>query len=464
MTAIGRNPETIMELKEYYDYLIIGADAAGNSAVGQIRRKDKTSSIGMLEMGQVIAYGACGLPYAISGKIEQFSSLVHFTANAFGARNNADVCIGHEALEVDTVNKKVKVRDIAGGKIVQTSYNKLMIATGASPIRLPFIDYSAKNIFELKTVPDGERIQKYVKSSAAKKAAIIGAGYIGLEMAETLKEMGLEVVINEALPTPMPRYPESARKSILQNLKKNGVQILLDTKVTKVDNGEKVVVHTENGSDEFDLLLTAVGIKPATGFLKNSGVELDSHGAIIVDRHGKTNVKDVFAGGDCAVVYHHLLEKNVFFPLGHTANKQGRITGMNMVSDDIPFPGIVGSQIFKLFDEVYAMTGLSMEEAKNHGFSVKEVSAQRTSRAGYCPAAEKIKMSLLLEENSGQILGATYSGTIDSYGMIDAAAALIYARAKASDIAWMDFVYAPPVAPVWNALISAAGKFNFAED
>lgn len=450
-----------MDLKNYYDYLIIGADAAGNSAVGQIRRKDKNASIGMIEMGEVIAYGACGLPYAISGKISEFESLVHFTAKSFGSRNNADVCIGHEAIEVNTAEKKVKVKKLDTGDIIETSYNKLLIATGAFPIRLPFINYSSDRIFELKTVPDGEKISSFIKNKNASKAAIIGAGYIGLEMAETLKEMGLDVTIYEALDRPMPRFPQSMSKSIVSNLKKNGVTLKLSTKVSDVKDGEKVILVTDEGSEDYDLLITSVGIKPATNFLKGSGIELDQSGAVIIDQYGKTNDKDVFSGGDCAVVYHHLLEKNVFFPLGHTANKQGRIAGMNMVSDDIPFPGVVGSQVFKLFDEAYAMTGISVSEAAENSMEAVEVSAQRPSRAGYYPGAEKIKMNLVIKKDNGQILGASLSGPHESYGLIDAAASLVYARAKANDIAWMDMAYAPPFAPVWNALISAAGKFNF---
>lgn len=453
-----------MDLKNYYDYLIIGADAAGNSAVGQIRRKEKEASIGMIEMGEVIAYGACGLPYAVSGKIEKFDSLVHFTAKSFGARNNADVCIGHEAIEVKSSEKKVIVKKLATGDIIETSYNKLLIATGAFPVRLPFIDYNSEKIFELKTVPDGRKIREFIDKNNAQKAAIIGAGYIGLEMAETLKEMGLEVTIYEALDRPMPRFPVSMSKGIASNLKKNGVTLKLSTKVSNVSEVDnKIILETDENKEEFDLLITSVGIKPATDFLKDSGIDLDSKGAVIIDPYGRTNDENVFSGGDCAVVYHHLLEKNIFFPLGHTANKQGRIAGMNMVSDDIPFPGIVGSQVFKLFDEAYAMTGITVSEAAENNMEAIEVSAQRPSRAGYYPGAEKVKMSLILKKEDGQILGASLSGPHESYGLIDSAASLIYARAKANEIAWMDMAYAPPFAPVWNALISAAGKFNFKE-
>ncbi|MCB1139030.1 MAG: FAD-dependent oxidoreductase [Leptospiraceae bacterium] len=443
-------------MKAQYDYLIIGADAAGNSAVGQIRRNDKSGTIGILEKTEIISYGACGLPYAISGSVKSFDDLIHFDGPTFGEKTKSDVLLRHEAIAVDTARKTVKFRSAdAEGEI---GYGRLMIGTGAPAIRLPFVDYSSSRIFELKTVPDGRAIQQFIQENGAKKAAIIGAGYIGLEAAESFREMGLEVTIFEALERPVPRLPESLSKSIVSQMKEHGIEFKPHSKVHAVkDTGSSIELSTEAGSETFDFLLVAVGVRPATQFLEGSGIEMQK-GAIVVDQYGQTNVEDVYSGGDCALAYHKLLRKPVYYPLGHTANKQGRIAGMNMSGQHIAFPGIVGTQVFKFFDRAYGLTGLSAQEAQEAGYDFEETSAMRPSRAGYYPGSDKVKMTLLLDKKDGTLLGAAMFGPLDSYGLIDAASALVNMKAKADEIAWMDFAYAPPFAPVWNALISAAGK------
>ncbi|HBS06501.1 MAG TPA: hypothetical protein DEA96_16145 [Leptospiraceae bacterium] len=443
-------------MNDSYKYLIIGADAAGNSAVGQIRRNDKDGTIGILEKTEIISYGACGLPYAISENVKSFDDLIHFDGPTFGQKTKSDVLLNHEAISVNTEKKVVLVRTPNGEK--EIGYEKLMLGTGAPAIRLPFIDYSSSRIFELKTVPDGRAIHEFIKREKPRRAAIIGAGYIGLEAAESFREMGLEVTIYEALDRPVPRLPESLSKSIVSQMQQHQIEFLSNTAVKSVkDTGKGIEIGTEAGNATFDLLLVAVGVKPATGFLEGSGIEMQK-GAIVVDQYGATNVADVYAGGDCALVYHKILKKAVYYPLGHTANKQGRIAGMNMSGDRIAFPGIVGTQVFKFFDRAYALTGLSQKEAKEAGYDFEEASAMRPSRAGYYPGSDKVKMTLLLDRKDGTILGAAMFGPLDSYGLIDAASALVNMGARADEVAWMDFAYAPPFAPVWNALISAAGK------
>lgn len=447
------------QAKDFYDYLIIGADAAGNSAAGQIRRRDKDASIGILEKGEIISYGACGLPYAISGHIDEFEKLIHFTPEAFGSRTKADVLIRHEVTAIDTGNKKVTVKTDDGD--IEIGYNRLMIGTGASPIRLPFIDYNHNAVFELKSVPDGKAIRSFIEKTGAKTAGIIGAGYIGLEAAEAFRERGLEVTVIEALDRAMPRLPESFSTSIAKQMKAHDIQFLPDTRAESMTTaGNSIVLKTSTGDHSFDLLLVSVGIKPNTAFAENTDIKLEK-GAIVIDQYGRTTAENVFSGGDCAMVHHQLLEENVYYPLGHTANKQGRIAGMNMASPENEmqkFNGVLGTQIFKFFDTAYGATGLSKEQAQAAGYTPVEVSAMRPSKAGYFPGSGKVKMSLIFDENTQQILGAYYAGPHDSWGMIDAAAALIYKKATAEEIAWMDFAYAPPYAPVWNSLISAAGK------
>ncbi len=447
-----------LQLKDSYDYLIIGADAAGNSAVGQIRRNDKQGTIGVLEKGNIIAYGACGLPYAISGQVKSFEKLVHFTPEGFGAKTGAEILTGHEALSVNTKDHSVLVRALSSGTQKQVSYKKLMVGTGAEPIRLPFIDYTSPRVFELKSVPDGQAIQNFISQHQPKRAAIIGSGYIGMESAETFREMGLDVDIYEALDRPVPRMPLLISEGITPLLEKHGITFFANAKVTSVQTDSTGIdITTDQGTKRYDMLLSAIGVRPATKFLEGSDITLD-RGAVVVDRYGKTSAPDVWSGGDCAVVYHKILDKNIYLPLGHTANKQGRIAGINMSGGSLPLPGVVGTVIFKFFEGAFAHTGLSLDEARAAGYDATTSLAQRPSKAGYYPGSGKARMQLISDQKDGRLLGATLVGPLDSFGMIDAAAVMVYQGMNVDEIAWFDFAYAPPFAPVWNALISAAGK------
>jgi len=448
-------------IKEEYDYVIIGADAAGNSAVGQIRRNDKKASIGMFERGDIIAYGACGLPYAVSGKIDDIEKLVHFNPQSFGNRNNADVIASAEVVDVNLSEKTVLVKLLKTNEEKTVKYGKLLIGTGADPIKLPFVDYSSERVFELKSVPDGYKIKNFVEKFQPKKGAIIGAGYIALETAEAFNEMGIDVdMFTGESGRPISKFPKSLSKSVAEILSKNNINLITDTTIKNADfESDKVTLHFSDEPKEYDFLFIAIGMAPATKFLEKSGLKLEK-GAIVVNAKGETSDHNVWSGGDCALVYHHLLKKAVYLPLGHTANKQGRIAGMNMSGADIKLPGVLGTQVFKLFDTAFASTGISLAEAEKEGYDAVEVSAMRPSKAGYYPGSGKAKMTLVIDKKHRKLLGAFYSGPMHAYGMIDTAAAMIQSGMSLDDIEWFDAAYAPPFAPVWNALISAAGKFT----
>lgn len=461
-------------MEDYYDYLVIGGDAAGLSAVTQIRSLtpsgDEAPSVAVLEKGQIISYGACGLPYAISGAIDDFDKLVHFTPEAFSRKFQCSVFPGQEAVAVRPEEHQVLVRptDQPDSQPRAIGFGKLMIATGAVPTRLPAVPYQKKGekphpekgrIFELKSVPDGQYIQRQVRGLKMRDVTIAGAGYIGLEMAEALAEMPEveKITILDLAPRPVIRMPEKLGKQVEKVLKQNEIEFLPNTGLERVEIKEDGSGLVVNGRPT-DGLLVAVGIRPATDFLGDSGLRLEK-GAVVVDPFGQTSHPDIFSGGDCAQVYHRLLERNTYFPLGSTANKQGRIAGMNMAGTRIPLPGILGTQVFKLFDQVFAVTGLSTEEAREKGYSPVVVGAGRNSRAGYYPGGAKAEAYLVVDENSHRILGGYLSGPPESSAMIDTIAALAQTGSSALEIAWFDAAYAPPVAPVWNALVSAAGKY-----
>lgn len=446
-----------MSDKKKYEYLIIGADAAGLSAAVQIRRNQKNATIGILERGDVISYGACGLPYAIQGKVDSFESLIHFTPAKFAGQYQVDIHIDTRATSVDFSSKTVETRNPGDNK--DFKYEKLIIATGAEPSRLPFLDYSSSRIMELKTVPDGIRIKENLENFSVKRVAIIGAGYIGLEMTDVLRSLGMEVVLLDAAPRPVPRMPEDISRVIEKKAKENNVETHFGISIsgsTVTDDG--VLLKTSVGDIKADIVISAIGIRPATDFLENSGIKMD-RGALIVDQKCRTSMPDVFAAGDCSLVYHRLIKKNVWMPLGSTANKQGRIAGMNASGEEIEFPGIIGTQIFKFFDIVCAKTGLSTEEAAETGKEARSYSAIRPGKASYYPEAGKVTTHLTIADD-GTILGGHMTGPLHLGSMIDTVGAMAQCGMNARDAAFFDAAYAPPVAPVWNATISAAGKFG----
>ncbi len=441
-----------------YKYVIIGADAAGNSAAGQIRRNDKEGSIAILERGGIISYGACGLPYTLSGEIPETEKLIHFTAESFGKKVHADVLTRYEVVSVDFSSQMLFVKSPKGDR--EIGYEKLLIATGASPVRLPFIDYSSERVFELKTVPDANRVLSFIETHQPRSAAILGAGYIGLEAAENLRMRGIEVTIFEVMERPMPRLSAEFGDEISRELSARGVTLHTNTPVESVRFEENAVQITAKGRMyAFDFLLSAPGVRPATSFLNPDSIAM-RQGAILVNAYGETSVPNVYAAGDCATVPHQITGESVWVPLGHTANKTGRIAGMNMSGSKVSFPGVLGTQLFKLFDKVIASTGLTAEEAEKAGHEIMKTNLVRPSKAGYYPGSGKVYLSMVADASSREILGVAMHGPLDSYGLIDSAAALISQNATVDEVAWLDMAYAPPFAPVWNALVSAAAKFS----
>ncbi len=441
-----------------YKYVIIGADAAGNSAAGQIRRNDKEGSLAILEKGDIVSYGACGLPYTLSGEIPETEKLIHFTAESFGKKVHADVLTRHEVVSVDFTTQTLSVKTPNGNRDI--GYEKLLVATGASPIRLPFIDYSNERVFELKTVPDANRLLSFIETHQPRNAAILGAGYIGLEVAENLRMRGIEVTIFEAMERPMPRLSAEFGEEISRQLAAHGVTLHTNTPIESVRFENNSVQITAKGQAYgFDFLVSAPGVRPATSFLNPDSIAMQ-RGAIFVNAYGETSVPNVYAAGDCATVPHHLTKEPVWIPLGHTANKTGRIAGMNMSGSRVSFPGVLGTQLFKLFDKMIASTGLTAEEAEKAGFEIMKTNLVRPSKAGYYPSSGKVYLSMVASTRSREILGVAMHGPLDSYGLIDAAAALISQKATVDEVGWLDMAYAPPFAPVWNALVSAAAKFS----
>jgi len=438
------------------DYLIIGADAAGLSAAVQIKRKKPQASLRVINKGPIISYGACGIPYVLSGDIESPDKLIHFTPESFEHKRGVAVEINMEAVALLPEEHIVQIKNVLTGEITSEEYGKLLIGTGAVPTRLPFLDYEMEGIFNLHTIEDLQRIIDYIHAKSPERAAVIGAGNIGLELAEALDKLGLDIHIFEVKDTPVAHWPPLIQKAAQNKIREKGIRFSAETAVESVTKKGSVLKITAGGKDyETDILFSVVGTRPATDFCRDKLETLDN-GAICVDDKGFTSDQDIYAAGDCATVYHKVLGRCVYWPLGSAANKMGRIAGFNMTGQDIAFPGIVGTQIFKFFELSLARTGLSPEEAKKEGIEVDIVSASRPDKASYYPGVVDADVELIIDTSAGRLIGANVVCEGNAAMTIDTAAAAIYSGMTVRDLAWFDSAYSPPYAPVWNALISAA--------
>lgn len=440
------------------EYLIIGADAAGLSAAGQINQKHPKATIKVINKGRFISYGACGIPYVISGDIPSEDDLIHYTPESFRSMRGIPVEIDQEAIRLSPRDKYVEIKNLATGVTIREKYTKLMLGTGAEPIRLPFLDYSDAGIFNVHNIDDLIKIQSFINTNHPKKAAIIGAGNIGLELCEALHRQKIEVLLFEIYPEPAYLWPPLIRKAVRAKLEEKGITFLGETAVRSAHkSSESFLLETDQQSYSADVVFSVVGTKPAVDFCGDA-LHKSPQGAVEVDRFGQTSVPDIYAAGDCATVYHKLLDRSVYFPLGSTANKMGRIAGLNMAGEKIAFPGIVGSQIFKFFEMSLAKTGLSQSEAENEGLAARTFTAKRMDRAGYYPGVGSAKVNVVGEESSGRILGAAAVCNTNAALYTDPAAVAVFNGMSLHDMGWFDSAYAPPYAPVWNALISAALK------
>jgi NADPH-dependent 2,4-dienoyl-CoA reductase/sulfur reductase-like enzyme len=440
------------------DYLIIGADAAGLSGASQIKRLKPHASIRVINKGKFISYGACGITYVISGEISSPQKLLHFTPESFKKSRGIEVETRREAVAIFPAEHAVEIRNLETGEVTRERYGKLLIATGAAPKILPFLDYKQEGILKVHDIEDLVRVLAYLEERKPRRAAIIGAGNIGLELTEALHKRGIAVLLFEVLPEPGALWPPLIRKAILKKIDERGVIFLPQTAVDHVvRRDDTFVLETGGRTFEADAVFPVPGTAPATGFCRGR-LDLEKNGAVRADRRGQTSDPDIYAAGDCASVYHRILGRNVYAPLGSTANKMGRLAGANMAGTETLFPGIVGTQIMKFFELSVAKTGLSLEEAREEGLRVKAFTASRTDKAPYYPGASAAEVEIICEEGSGKIIGAQAAVEGNAAQFIDPAAVAVFTGMTVRDLGWYDAAYAPPYAPVWNALVAAAQK------
>ena len=438
--------------------VIIGAVAAGLSAAYSVKKNVSGAMITVLEKGEDISYGACGFPYYIEGLIEEEKKLIARDKERV-LSDGIDLRLLSEVIDVDFNNKTVKVKSISNKNEYELSYDKLIIATGASSNRLDLFK-GMKGVFPLNSLKDANAIKDYLEQNVPEKAIILGGGNKGLELLETLTLRAIDTQVIEYLPDVMNIYDKEFSDLILKELRGEGHKINTDEKVLAAkadDKGFITNVTTDKCDYPVDMVIEAIGLKPNTDFLIGKGIEMD-RGAILIDLYGRTNIEDVYAGGDCALIYNHIEGKNSYLPLGTNANKMGKLIGFAIAGIEPPFRGVQGSSMMKTFEFEMAMTGVNDQSAKELKLDYDSVMVRTRNKSGYYPGGSELYIKLTYLKKDGKIIGAQIFGKEGSALRIQGLVTAVYAGLNVYDLAYMDFGYIPPLNSVWDSINVAARK------
>ena len=420
--------------------IIIGAVAAGTSAATEIRRRDKTADIVIYEKDRYISYSGCGMPYYLSNVFPSFEGLVPRDAGFFKQKHNITIQIMHEVTSIDPASRTLQVRNLLTGQEFRDSYDKLVIATGARAEKPTITGSDKKNVFTLRSISDMKNIKTFISINRPKKAAIIGSGPIGLEMAETLTKLGLKTTLIARSSVSRGLSPELTAL-IEEQLAKRNVSVITNASIDEIT--DKGILLKDGGFHAAEIVLLATGVKPSVELAKSAGIELGTTGAIKVDQHMKTSDPDIYACGDCAEYFNRITGSPVYRPLGSTANKTGIITGNHITGGNDEFQGVLGTSIFQVFDLTVAQTGLTEEEAALAGYDVI-VSLDRRPNKPEFMGGEDMTIKTVADRKSGLLLGCQIVGSQGVDRRIDVIAAMLTLKGKAEDLISLDLAYAPP--------------------
>ncbi|MDF2556974.1 MAG: CoA-disulfide reductase [Bacillales bacterium] len=423
--------------------VIIGGVAGGMSAATRLRRLDEHAEIIVLEKGPYVSFANCGLPYHVSEEIEKRQSLLVQTPEQLRARFQLDVRPNSEAIKIDTEEKLVIVR--SGDEIYTLDYDKLILSPGAKPFIPPINGLSeAKNVFTLRNINDMDKILAFIDESKPETAMVIGAGFIGLEMAESLAHRGLQVSIVERSKHVLSPFDEEMAAFVAEELKANGVNVLTSSSVVEFKDDGRTAILGDGSALEADLVILSVGVQPENALAIEAGVEIGARGGILVDENYETTIKDIFAVGDAILVKHIITKEEVLISLASPANRQGRqvadvISGLSRKN-----LGSLGTSIVRVFGKAAASTGLNERQLKMANLDYKCVHVQGKNHAGYFPNSKPIVLKLLFNSKTGDIYGAQAFGEDGIDKRIDILSTVIKAGLKVEDLPELEFTYAPP--------------------
>ena len=426
--------------------LIVGGVAGGASAAARLRRLDETAEIIMFERGSYISFANCGLPYYIGGEIQSRQDLLLQTPESFKRRFNVDVRVLNEVTQIYPDKKQISVKNLDTGNTYTESYDKLILSPGAEPVRPPIPGLNSERIFTLRNVPDTDLINDYIEKHKSKRAVIVGAGYIGLEMAENLRQRGMLVAIVEMADQVLPVLDKEMTACIQQELHKHNVALWLNDAVVRFQPSDsRLMVGLKSGMElSCDIAILAMGVRPEAELARRAKLEIGTTGGIRVNKQLQTSNPDIYAIGDAIEVRDFTLDNPVLVPLAGPANKQGRMVADNICGGNRQYNGTQGTSILKVFDLTVAMTGASEKALAKTGIEYEKLYIHPANHVSYYPGAEQMHIKLLFSKPEGKVLGAQIIGSDGVDRRIDVFAVAIRAGLTVFDLQELELAYAPP--------------------
>ncbi len=435
--------------------VVIGGDAAGMTAATAARRGRPDLEIVVLEKGHHTSYSACGIPYVVGGAVAELDDLVVRTPQEFRDHHRIDVRTRHEVVGVDLDARRVEVRALDQDRTLHLGFDLLQIATGAEPLRPPLPGIDGPDVHGVQTLDDAAVLLEAAESGRCRHVAVVGAGYIGLEMAEAFVRRGSKVTMVDAAAQPMRTMDPDLGAKVAGAVRRFGVDLRCGVQVQGFTGA---TVHTSEGDVAADLVVLGLGVAPRSQLGIDAGLAAGARGAIAVDHRQHTSRDGIYAAGDCADTRHRVSGERVHIALGTVANKTGRVAGVNIAGGYATFPGVVGTAVTRVCEIEIARTGLSSEEAARAGIEVEVSTIEATSRAGYYPGAEPVHVRVLAERNTGRLIGGQLVGADRSGKRIDTVATAITAGMTVAEFVDLDLAYAPAVSPLWDVFQLAARR------
>ena len=426
--------------------VIVGGVAGGATAAARIRRLDEHAEIVVFERSGYISYANCGLPYYIGGVIEDPEDLTLQTPESFYRRFRIRMKVHHEVAAIHPDRRTVSVKNLETGAVFEESYDKLLLSPGAKPVWPNLPGMESKKLFTLRTVEDTFRIKEFVDANKPKSAVMVGGGFIGLEVAENLRELGIEVTIVQRPKQLMNPFDADMASFIHNEVRKHGVKLALGYSVEGfVENGTGIdVLLKENAPLHTDMVVLAIGVTPESALAREAGLALGIKNSILVNDRMETSIPDIYAVGDAVQVKHYVTGEDTLIALAGPANKQGRIAADNICGGDSRYLGSQGSSVIKVFNLTAAATGLNETNARKSGLDADTVILSPMSHAGYYPGGKVMTMKVVFEKETYRLLGAQIVGYDGVDKRIDVLATAIHAGLKATELKDLDLAYAPP--------------------
>jgi len=444
--------------------VVVGGDAGGMTAASQARRRVPDPAdleIMAFERDEFTSYSACGIPYFVGDVVHEYEELIARSPEEH-RRRGIDVRTRHEVIAVDLDRRVVRVRDTDGGREADHGFDQLVLGTGAVPVRPKLDGIDAEGVFGVQTLADGITVRRAVDDDQPARAVVVGSGYVGLEMAEAMVQRGIEVALVEVYEQPMHTLDVDMGGLVADALRAVGVELYLGAPATGFETaaGRVTAVVTEQRTLACDLVVLGLGVKPNSLLAADAGIGVGDTGGIWTDETMRTTAEGVWAAGDCVETWHRVSHRPVAIALGTHANKQGRVAGINVTGGEATFPGVIGTAVTKVCAYEVARTGLTEREAAETGLDAVATTIEATTRAGYFPGAETIKVKLVAERATGRVLGGQIVGKEGAAKRVDVLAAAVWNGMTAEELLGLDVGYAPPFSPLWDPVLVAARRLT----